>query len=208
MMLLWRIWYVRNEIIHAKPAPPVEVSCRFLASYLESLQSISIDPNVKMHIGKTPVSTCYPLMVDTCNNDTPFGNPWSPPPAGHDKLNTDGSVVNGIAEAGMILKAHDGSIIFSSCRHLFYCDDVLETEMLAIKEGLMLASQWSNLPIQVESDCLEAIKMVQSAVTNRSKFAFLVKEIKDNLEERGSCITHIRRSQNLASHFMANFGRV
>ena len=50
--------------------------------------------------------------------------------------------------------------------------------------------------------------MVQSAITNGSKFAFLVKEIKDNLEERGSCITHIRRSQNLASHFMANFGRV
>lgn len=78
MMLLWRMWYVRNEIIHAKPAPPMEVSCRFLASYLESLQSIAIDPNVDMHSGKIPISTCYPLMVDTCNNNTPLGNPWFP----------------------------------------------------------------------------------------------------------------------------------
>lgn len=35
---------------------------------------------------------------------------------------------------------------------------------------------------------------------------FFVKEIKDNLEERSSCITHIRRSRNLACHFVANFG--
>lgn len=54
-----------------------------------------------------------------------------------------------------------GSVVFCSCRHLFSCDDVLESEILAVKEGLMLASQWSSLPIDIESDCVQAVKMVQ-----------------------------------------------
>lgn len=66
---------------------------------------------------------------------------------------------------------------------------------------------WGSLPIDIESDCLEAVKMVQSEGSNRSRYAFLVEEIKENLKERDSCITHIRRCQNSASHVMANFGR-
>lgn len=38
-------------------------------------------------------------------------------------------------------------------------------------------------------------------------YAFLVKEIKRNMEEGTACITHIRRSRYNASHFMASYGR-
>uniref|UniRef100_A0A8R7UYI7 RNase H type-1 domain-containing protein n=1 Tax=Triticum urartu TaxID=4572 RepID=A0A8R7UYI7_TRIUA len=107
----------------------------------------------------------------------------------------------------MILRDNRGRIIFSSCRYLFTCDDVLETEIMGIRKGLLLALQWSNLPIDVESDSLQAVNMVQSAETNRSKYAFMIKEIKNLLIERNSCITHIVRSKNNASHFLANFGR-
>ena len=42
MMLFWQIWYVRNEIVHAKQPPPLEVSVRLMASYMSSLNSIHI----------------------------------------------------------------------------------------------------------------------------------------------------------------------
>ena len=53
----------------------------------------------------------------------------------------------------------------------------LEAELLAIKEGISLSLQWSNLPIDIESDCVEAVSMIKEGVTNRSKYAFIVREI-------------------------------
>ena len=49
--------------------------------------------------------------------------------------------------------------------------------------------------------------MIQNVETNKSKYAFMIKEIKNLLIERNSCITHIVCSKNNASNFLANFGR-
>ena len=196
MMLLWRIWYVRNELVHHKPAPPVDVSCRFLASCVASLHSIALNPQADHSKGKYPAMVCFPLAAPTCNIKRLDPSPWAPPVAGRVKLNTDGSVLNGVAGTGMILRDHVGNIIFSSCRYLFSCNDMLETEIMGIREGLSLALQWSNLPIDVESDNLEAVKMILTGDMNRSKYAFLIEEIKASLIERNSCITHVVRSKN------------
>lgn len=40
MLLFWRIWYVRNEMVHDKTPPPEDVSFRFLVSYLSSLLTL------------------------------------------------------------------------------------------------------------------------------------------------------------------------
>ena len=37
IMTLWRNWYVRNEVYHHKPAPPIEASTRFLSGYINTL---------------------------------------------------------------------------------------------------------------------------------------------------------------------------
>jgi hypothetical protein len=42
LMLLWRVWHVRNEVVQSKPAPPLDVSVRFLDSYLSLLQACKL----------------------------------------------------------------------------------------------------------------------------------------------------------------------
>ena len=126
---------------------------------------------------------------------------------GRVKFNTDASVLGEEAGCGMILRDHEGSIIFSSCRHIYGCNDVLEAELLALREGISLAIQWSMLPLDIESDCLQAVQMIVGGSSINSKFSFIVKEIISFMEERSSCITHSRRCCNLASHSLANFGR-
>lgn len=46
LMLLWRVWHVRNELTHDKPLIPVEASKKFLCSYVDSLLLIKQGPEV------------------------------------------------------------------------------------------------------------------------------------------------------------------
>lgn len=64
---------------------------------------------------------------------------WVPPPPGWCKLNTDGSLAaDGSAGAGMVLRDHMGTIVFTSCRKLLSCTDALEAELFAAMEGISL----------------------------------------------------------------------
>ena len=61
-MLLRRLWHAQNEQVHAKPAPPIEVPTRFLASYLDSLACLKLDPNDDIVKGKMLVNHSFPMM--------------------------------------------------------------------------------------------------------------------------------------------------
>lgn len=48
--------------------------------------------------------------------------------------------------------------------------------MLACKEGIARALQWTLVPIIIESDCLAAINMIQYEERIYSDIAFLIRE--------------------------------
>jgi hypothetical protein len=56
LMTLWRIWHCHNEVIHHKPAPPIESSQRILCNYLESILTIKQLPTDDLAKGKTILS--------------------------------------------------------------------------------------------------------------------------------------------------------
>jgi hypothetical protein len=43
-----------NEVVHSKPPPPVEASCRFLCSHIESIATIKYYPQADNIKGKMP----------------------------------------------------------------------------------------------------------------------------------------------------------
>ena len=136
---------------------------------------------------------------------------WEPPPAGWTALNSDGSYAenDGTAGAGMVLPDPAGAIIYSSCRELRQCSSPLQSELAACVEGLNIAIQWSDVPIIVQTDCVQAVKLITSSVENRSANLMLVQEIKEILNgDREILVNHVRREQNSVSHFLANFGRI
>ena len=178
--------------MHAKQPLPVEVSVRFLASYLSSLNSILICSSDALVKGKM-TAACFRIPDQDIYRIDEVGGSSSAPALGRVKLNTDASVLGSTAGAGMILKDQEGEIVFNACRFLYACDDLLEAELLAIREGISLALQWSILPIDVESDCLEAVNMIKRGISNKSKYAFIIREIISSMGERNSCITHIRQ---------------
>ena len=108
----------------------------------------------------------------------------------------------------MVLRDSLGKIIFSSCRELRACAEPLEAELLSCLEGLNLALQWTQLPIEVETDCRVALKMITAVDRDRSRYSMLVDQIRRLMSEgRVVKLAHICREQNSISHYLANFGR-
>ena len=69
VMLLWKIWYVRNEVVHDKPAPPVQVSVRFLRSYVQSILTITKEPEKDPLKGKSAMLDCSFSVVPAATSE-------------------------------------------------------------------------------------------------------------------------------------------
>ena len=88
---LERLVRKRNELVHSKPAPPMDVSIRFLQSYMESLMAVKRNSHGDPAIGKTTI------VMDgdtkhTCAVAVEMPT-WSRPVDGWVKVNTDGAFV-------------------------------------------------------------------------------------------------------------------
>jgi hypothetical protein len=117
LMVLWRIWHVRNEVVHLKPAPPVEASRRFLCSYLESIMTIKYYPQDDFIKVKARAVDCFleqPTKLKRVEREEAMKRRWSLPPNGWGKLNVDGSFTLETHSgcAGMILRDEQGESYF------------------------------------------------------------------------------------------------
>ncbi|KAI4976829.1 hypothetical protein ZWY2020_050436 [Hordeum vulgare] len=145
LMTLWRSWHMHNELTHGKKAPPIEASTRFLSSYIDTLLCIKQHPSADIAKGNMAVSYLSKPLPDRDGKKQAAGPDmrWSKPPRGWTKLNIDGafSANQRTGGAGMILRSDDGQIIYSSCRYLRSCSSVLETELAACMEGIIIARE-------------------------------------------------------------------
>lgn len=126
------------------------------------------------------------------------------------KLNVDGSfkAEDGKAGIGAVLRDSTGKIIFAACGKMDRCGDPLEAELLACREGIAMALQWTLLPMVIETDCQEALNLLRSKQRVLSEMGFLVGEVHSLMTgQREIKLTKVYKDQNIVSHFLANKGR-
>ena len=138
----------------------------------------------------------------------PPDRPWQPPPLGWLASSVDGSLLSGRALGG---SRHDpitwALSFFSSCQLLFYCNNALRAEIQAIKIGMSMAIEWSNLPVLVQSDSLVTLSSMIFAPLDKSPNGQLARDIKNYMLQREFKPMKILRSQNMVSHCLANYAR-
>ncbi|RXH84685.1 hypothetical protein C1H46_013404 [Malus baccata] len=84
------------------------------------------------------------------------------------------------------------------------CFLVEQVELLAIREGLMLAMRFGFLRVQVEMDSLEAVEACKGVLVELSNIGFIVSDIQELLVEFLECtILYIPRECNSAAHCLA-----
>ena len=108
----------------------------------------------------------------------------------------------------MILREHNGDVIFTACRILAFCNDATEVELGAIEEGLLLSLLSTMLNFTVETDCAEAVELIKDSTPNTSIHAFRISNIRELIQERGIKLARISRDANGASHELARMGSV
>ncbi|KAI5017928.1 hypothetical protein ZWY2020_042816 [Hordeum vulgare] len=135
--------------------------------------------------------------------------PWPRPPLDHAALSVDGAFMqeDGSAAAGMILRCHDGTVIFAAYRCIFNCNDALEAELHAIMQGMALALQYCPLPVVVPSDSSVDLQAMTGASLSRSDYGHLVEEIQHHMEVREFVPSKIKREQNRVAHQLALYSR-
>ncbi|KAE8818794.1 hypothetical protein D1007_03392 [Hordeum vulgare] len=122
-MVLRQSWHLKNEIIHGKTIPPLDISCSFLSSYSNSYNDVAMSVEEILK-GKTPITASAHAMIIPSK---PPCTPWPVPAVQEVALSVDGSFdpVDGSAGAGMILREDRGAVLFASYRKLFNCNEAL-----------------------------------------------------------------------------------
>ena len=127
------------------------------------------------------------------------------------KLNIDGSFAenDGRTGIGMILRDSSGNPVFSACCSIKHGRSALEAEILAFKEGITKALQWTLLPLVVETDCVAVVTLMSAKEDDRSHMVFTVMEARRIMTgNREVKVCKIHRSQNRVSHELANYARI
>ncbi|KAM3261817.1 hypothetical protein ACQJBY_052481 [Aegilops geniculata] len=107
----------------------------------------------------------------------------------------------------MVLRRHDGSVIFAAYRFLFNCNDILEAEIHALMQGMALAKQHYEGPIIVQSDSSTTLASLKGDNLDRSAYGHLVAEIKFLMIDREFIPQKISREQNRVADRLASYSR-
>lgn len=130
---------------------------------------------------------------------------WSPPPQGFHKLNCDGAVSGAGAMAGCrgILRDASGKFIFAFSHKLEPCS-VLEAELWAIYHGLSLAWGRGFRNIIIDSDSINAVKLLSEGCDQLHPCLHLVRGMKSMIVQPADIRwSHIWREANQIADILA-----
>ncbi|GJN41122.1 hypothetical protein PR202_gn00452 [Eleusine coracana subsp. coracana] len=101
---------------------------------------------------------------------------WEAPPEVWIKINVDGGLDSstGNAGIGMIIRDSTGRALLCSWRVIFNARDAEETEAMAAREGLLLASKWAQEKAILQSDCASVIQAFKRVDSLRSSLSFVI----------------------------------
>ncbi|KAL5823813.1 hypothetical protein ACOSQ4_021713 [Xanthoceras sorbifolium] len=179
-------------------------------------------PNAVFH-SKSPrvsadlVSWSLSLLREFQGTQKVFGSPppaprklcsssWSPPPAGSLKLNTDAAVKSGfsVMGSGAVVRDSQGKVVAASAKPLLGFFPTELGELLALREGLLVAKELSLTIEWVELDAANVVARVFNSCPN-SFMGPIVSDIKALFRAMGVSNCHaITRSRNGMAHSLAS----
>ena len=127
---------------------------------------------------------------------------WMKPPRGSVKMNTDASVVNGLAKGGGVIRDFEGKMLGAFYKE-FGEYEVVHAEGLALLTGLQWCVGTGLSDILVEVDSLALVRLVTSQSVGKWPLCSVLSQIRLLLCKVKGTITHIYREANAVADNLA-----
>jgi ribonuclease HI len=205
LLMFWRAWHLRNNIVHDNGKETIERSISFLLSYATAHENLDVCADDK---GKTPMWSSKENGDGASLGGSTGG--WDAPPQGWIKLNTDASFISAdhASGGGAVARDSNGVVLFAACSPIRNCSDAVDAEAKAALRGIDLAFNLGHTRVILELDCAGAVSALRSVDIDRSKqWATYdhAKSILKSLDDHR--IIHTRRESNRVADALAKMAR-
>ena len=132
---------------------------------------------------------------------------WKKPPLGWMKVNTDAAFVSatGDGAGGAVVRNSQGEIMMAAARFYKHLPDVLTSEALAARDGMMLAQDLGVDELILELDNSTLVALIRSEDGGRCAIAGLWQEIRKHSRVFHSFdISFVNREGNEVAHLCAS----
>jgi ribonuclease HI len=193
VLILWRAWFIRNELTHTNRKLCIMGSVNFLMSYWESLCTIRQQPVLDLK-GKRPI---FPDLALDGKNQQQKRAGWVAPGRGTVKINVDGAFSDASQGSyGVVIHDEQWQVLLSAWGIIDNASSAEQVELVACNEGVKLAARWVPRPAILESDCLTAVNLILKPNSQRSPWAFVVTELAAGAIELPSIsFKHVKRAE-------------
>jgi ribonuclease HI len=134
---------------------------------------------------------------------------WLPPAQEWVKINVDGAFRSAERRGGggVVIRDCHGNFMSGACHCFTHVADAEGAELMACKEGLLLAKEVPCQKIVLETDSVEVASKISKESQDRSAYGPLVSEIRALLLNFGEySVRAVRRTANEAAHGLAKYG--
>jgi ribonuclease HI len=208
LLLLWRAWHLRNDVIHNQGRETIERSVAFLETY-DSPED-RYEPDIIGSKGKAPMHSNSVTLAPLDNRYATNKTCWQPPPEGWIKINIDASFNAGssLRGAGAVARDCKGKVILAACSPIQKCGDAEQAEAIAAMRGLKLLEGMGHDRILLESDYTAVVAALRSPEPDRSMLWSVYNEAKMLLKgKRAFRVMHTRRENNRVADGLAVMAR-
>ncbi|KAI5020283.1 hypothetical protein ZWY2020_045171 [Hordeum vulgare] len=186
---LWAIWAARRRLIHEGEHQSPLSTHLFVNRYIDEIEAID-RLNIKT-VRQQPTTQGPPRR-------------WNPPPSGCVKINVDGATCRmpPIGAVSAVCRDGQGKYLGSSAIVFHGLNDPQILETLACREALALGRDLLLQRIAIASDCLQAIKDINSDTNGIT--TPIIREIKDGSNDfQTISFSHEGHVLNTEAHSLA-----
>lgn len=184
----WSIWYSRNQRVHEAEGQTPSQNWNFASNLLQDHKE---------------ASNYFLYGPSACEIS------WKRPPEGVYKINTDGATSDDGRKSsiGVIIRDSKGETVAGLCKLLPGNYTVMETEIMAVEVGILVAKELELQKVITETDSLPVVQSIVAKENSKE-----VGHLAQGILSLAGCfsswkIGHLKRDYNRVAHELAYFAR-